>query len=140
MGEAMHRPEPLALSRLLGFRVEVYPERKQAHCVLDASEVHVNRSGVVHGGISATLLDTASGVTASLTVDDSGLAPFTTVSLNINYIAAARPGMLRAEGRLSGGGRVLTFVEGTLTDSEGRLIATSTGVFKRLRQRQGETS
>jgi len=35
---------------------------------------------------------------------------------------------------------VLTFVEGTLTDSEGRLIATSTGVFKRLRERQGETS
>ena len=107
--------------------------------MLDASEVHVNRSGVVHGGISATLLDTASGVTASLTVDDSGLAPFTTVSLNINYIATARPGMLRAEGRLTGGGRVLTFVEGTLTDAEGRLIATSTGVFKRLRQRQGET-
>jgi acyl-coenzyme A thioesterase 13 len=102
MGEAMHRTEPLALSRLLGFCVEVYPERKQAHCVLDASEVHVNRSGVVHGGISATLLDTASGVTASLTVDDSGLAPFTTVSLNINYIATARPGMLRAEGRLTG--------------------------------------
>ncbi len=140
MGEAIHRPEPLALSRLLGFRVEVYPERKQAHCVLDACEVHVNRSGVVHGGISATLLDTASGVTASLTVDDSGLAPFTTVSLNINYIAVARPGLLRAEGRLSGGGRVLTFVEGTLPESEGRLIATSPGVFKRLRRRQGETS
>ena len=139
MGEAMHRPEPLALSRLLGFRVEVYPEHKQAHCVLDASEVHVNHGGVVHGGISATLLDTASGVTASLTVDDSGLAPFTTVSLNINYIAAAHPGMLRAVGRLSGGGRVLIFIEGTLTDSEGRLIATSTGVFKRLRRRQGET-
>ena len=140
MAEANHRREPLALSRLLGFRVEVYPERKRAHCLLDASEVHVNRSGVVHGGISATLLDTASGVTASLTVDDSGLAPFTTVSLNINYITAARPGMLRAEGCLTGGGRVLTFVEGTLTDSEGRLIATSTGVFKRLRERQGETS
>ncbi len=29
MVEANHRPEPLALSRLLGFRVEVYPERKQ---------------------------------------------------------------------------------------------------------------
>ena len=108
--------------------------------MLDATEVHVNRSGVVHGGISATLLDMASGVTASLIVDDSGLAPFTTVSLNINYIATARPGILRAEGRLTGGGRVLTFVEGTLTDSEGRLIATSTGVFKRLRERQGEAS
>ncbi|MEX0277405.1 MAG: PaaI family thioesterase [Ruegeria sp.] len=128
----LHRP-PLPLADLLGFRVEIDAERKQVSCLLEATEVHLNRHSVLHGGVAATLLDSASGMTASLTVDETGAMPFTTISLNINYLAPAAPGPLRAVANVTGGGRSLVFVEAALTDAQDRLIATSTGVFKQYR-------
>ncbi|WP_299351004.1 PaaI family thioesterase [uncultured Shimia sp.] len=128
--------KPLPLAKLIGFAVEVDGAAREAHCVLKMQDVHRNRHGVLHGGIISTLLDTASGVTASLTVDDLGLTPFTTVSLNINFMAPATSGTLRATGRVTGGGRSMSFVEAELVDENGTRIATSTGVFKRVRTQQ----
>ncbi|MEQ9692991.1 PaaI family thioesterase [Shimia sp. SDUM112013] len=127
--------KPLPLAGLIGFRVELDADRKEAHCILDAQDIHMNRHGVLHGGLISTLLDTASGVTASMTVDDQGLTPFTTVSLNINFVAPATMGQVRAVGRVTGGGRSLKFISAELHDDRGRLIASSTGVFKAVRQK-----
>ena len=134
MTQSIRKPIPLA--GLIGFRVEVDATQKEASCVLGIDAVHLNRHGVLHGGIISTLLDTASGVTASLTVDDEGLTPFTTVSLNINFLAPVVSGDVRATGRISGGGRSLTFVDAEVCDDQGRRIATSTGVFKRVRAKE----
>lgn len=128
---------PIPLAGLIGFRVEVDAAQTCAHCVLDVSPVHLNRHGVLHGGVISTLLDTASGVTASMTVDDQGLTPFTTVSLNINFLAPVQAGAVRATGRIMGGGRSLIFVDAEICDTDGRRIATSTGVFKRVRPKAG---
>ena len=40
--------------------------------------------------------------------------------------------VLTATGRLVGGGYAVKFVEGELVDSTGTVIATATGVFKRV--------
>ena len=138
MTEPVATRTPLPLAGLIGFRVELEPDVTQAHCILDIGDVHLNRHNVLHGGIISTLLDTASGVTASLTVDDTGMTPFTTVSLNVNFLAPATHGEVRAVGRLTGGGRSLQFIDCTLRDQNGRLIATSTGVFKRVKSRAHE--
>lgn len=132
--------KPIPLAGLIGFRVEVDADQQEASCVLGLDTVHLNRHGVLHGGIISTLLDTASGVTASLTVDDEGVTPFTTVSLNINFLAPVLSGEVRATGRISGGGRSLTFVDAVVCDDQGRRIATSTGVFKRVRSKEGATT
>ena len=131
MTEPIRNSIPLA--GLIGYRVDVDAALQEASCVMDIGPVHLNRHNVLHGGVISTLLDTASGVTASLTVDDDGLTPFTTVSLNINFLAPVLAGEVRATGRISGGGRSLTFVDAELCDDQGRRIATSTGVFKRVR-------
>ncbi|PHO05715.1 thioesterase [Rhodobacteraceae bacterium 4F10] len=131
--------KPLPLARLIGFRVELDAEKKEAHCVLEAADIHMNRHGVLHGGLISTLLDTAGGVTASMTVDDDGLTPFTTVSLNINFVAPALQGEVRAVGRVTGGGRSLKFVTAEMHDHQGKLIASATGVFKRVRQTEAQT-
>ncbi|SHJ30594.1 uncharacterized domain 1-containing protein [Shimia gijangensis] len=134
MTEPIRKPIPLA--GLIGFRVEVDAANTSASCLLDITPVHLNRHGVLHGGVISTLLDTTSGVTASMTVDAHGLTPFTTVSLNINFLAPVQAGQVRATGRVSGGGRSLTFVEAEVRDADGRKIATSTGVFKRVRPKE----
>lgn len=118
--------------RLLGYVLEIDGDR--ARCRLALTEDHGNRHGALHGGVAAAVLDNAMGATASLTVDPEGRAPFVTVSMTINYHAPARPGdLLEAEGRVTGGGRSLTFVAGEL-HAGGRLIATASGVFKRWRK------
>ena len=91
-----------------------------------------HRHGVLHGGIAGMLLDSAAGATASLTVDDSGRQPFLTVSLNIDFVGPARKGGVTATGRVVGGGRSLLFVAADLVHDDGTLIATASGVFKRV--------
>lgn len=115
--------------RLIGFVVDLSGET--ARCWLDVDERHLNRHGVLHGGISATLLDVASGFTVSLAHDPTGRAPSQTVTLDAQFVAPARRGRVTATARITGAGRSLAFVAAELTDEAGRLVATSAGVFKR---------
>ncbi|MEM7710050.1 MAG: PaaI family thioesterase [Pseudomonadota bacterium] len=117
--------------RLLGYVLDIAGDR--ALCRLRLTDDHTNRHGALHGGIAATVLDNAMGATGSLTVDETGKAPFLTVSMTINYHSTARAGdLLEAEGWITGGGRSLVFIGGDLK-VEDRLIATASGVFKRVR-------
>lgn len=121
--------------RLIGYVLDVSHPDKQARCSLTLTDAHLNRHCVLHGGIATAVLDSALGATASLTVDPMGRAPFLTISLTTAFIAPAIEGaQLTATGRVTGGGRALVFAEGELKDAEGILIATATGVFKRLPQ------
>ncbi len=120
--------------RLLGYVLDVGQGDGAARCWLDITPAHLNRHGVLHGGVAAALLDNASGATASLSVDETGRAPFLTVSLSIAFVAPAEGGRVMATGQKTGGGRGLVFVEARLEHEDGRLIATSSGVFKRVRQ------
>lgn len=123
--------------RLIGFSLDVGQPDGRARCRLVADDRHTNRHGVLHGGIAATLLDSACGATASLTIDKTGLKPFLTVSLSIDFIAPGRAGGVTAVGRVTGGGRSLVFVAGELIHDDGTLIATAAGVFKRVPEAQG---
>ena len=121
--------------RLIGYVLDVGQPDKRARCHLTLTDVHLNRHGALHGGITTAVLDNALGATASLTADPSGKSPFLTISLTMHFLAPAMEGaQLTATGRVTGGGRALVFVEGELKDAEGTLIATATGVFKRVPQ------
>ena len=120
--------------RLIGYVIDVGHPDKRARCRLEITPDHLNRHGVLHGGISGCLLDSAAGATASLSVDDTGRAPFLSVSLAVNYIGPAKPGMVEAVGSITGGGRNLLFVSAELCDAGGAVLATSTGVYKRVPQ------
>ena len=118
--------------RLLGYEIDI-SQAPLGICRLQADARHLNRSGVVHGGLLATLLDNASGVAASLTLDPTGRRPFVTLSLTTHFLAPAHEGLLEARGRVTGGGRRTLFIDAELHDGDGRLVATSCGVFKPAR-------
>ena len=120
--------------KLLGYVIDVGQEDKRARCGLQVDERHLNRHGVLHGGMISCLLDSASGATASLRVDDTGRTPFLSVSLTVNYVAPAYPGWVEAIGEITGGGRNILHINAQLRDDAGRLIATSSGIFKRVPQ------
>ena len=64
---------------LVGYVVDT-SDPAHGRCYLDLGPQHLNRHGVLHGGIAATLLDNACGMTGSLSVDPTGMNPFLTIS------------------------------------------------------------
>jgi acyl-coenzyme A thioesterase 13 len=118
---------------LIGYVVDV-SDGAQGRGYLDVGPQHTNRHNVLHGGVATCLLDNACGTTGSLTVDSSGKAPFLTISMTTQFIAPGRPGRVTATGTITGGGRSLLYINGVLTHEDGTVIATSTGVFKRVPQ------
>lgn len=131
MDEAMLIRDETGTQTLVGYVVDV-SDRAHGRCWLDVGRQHTNRHNVLHGGIAACLLDNASGTTGSLTVDPSGKAPFLTISITTQFIAPGYPGRVTATGSVTGGGRSLLYISAVLEHEDGTLIATSTGVFKRV--------
>jgi uncharacterized protein (TIGR00369 family) len=85
-----------------------------------------NPLGMLHGGIAATLLDSAMACAVHTTLP-AGVA-FTSLDISVRYV---RPGTvdgveLRAEGRVVHRGRKICTAEATLTDEAGKLLATGT--------------
>ncbi len=78
---------------------------------------------VVHGGMVTTLLDTAMGG-ATWTLLEEG-ERFLTGDLRVEFFRSARPGTLRAEGRVVHRSRRAIFCSAELTDSEGKALASA---------------
>ena len=76
---------------------------------------------IVHGGLVATLLDTAMGHACWNGLDDG--RSFLTADLHVDFFRAARPGTLRAEGRVVHRTRRAVFCAAELLDAEGTLLA-----------------
>ena len=89
-----------------------------------------NRQGIPHGGVHATLLDTAMGFAGCYTGDPARKQNALTLSMTVNYLAQARGTLLVAEARVTGGGRRTFFAHAAITDELGTEVATATGVFR----------
>jgi uncharacterized protein (TIGR00369 family) len=125
-------PRP-PLASLMDFQI-VELEEGGAVFAVDPAEYHYNPIGVVHGGLAATLLDSAMGCAVhSMLPTGSG---YTTLELKVNFIRAitAETGRVRAEGKLIHlGGRTAT-AEGRVIDESGKLYAHATTTCLILRQ------
>ena len=82
------------------------------------------------------LLDIACGYAASRWFDEDTLAPVLTVSLNVQYVAPVWSGRVIATGKVTGGGRKLGYANGELRDDKDQLVASASGVFKRISARR----
>jgi uncharacterized protein (TIGR00369 family) len=87
---------------------------------------HYNPIGSVHGGFTATLLDSAMGC-AVQSMLPAGMV-YTTLEFKITLIKAITrdSGEVRAEGRALNVGRRVGTAEGRLLDDKGRLLAHAT--------------
>jgi uncharacterized protein (TIGR00369 family) len=78
---------------------------------------------IVHGGMVTTVLDTAMGG-ACWSVLEEG-EDFLTADLRVEFMRAARPGTLRAEGLVIQRNRRVAFCSADLYDAGGELLASS---------------
>ncbi|MGJ7922521.1 PaaI family thioesterase [Neobacillus sp. LXY-4] len=86
-----------------------------------------NSLGIVHGGITATLIDSAMGSLANTLVPE-GFATVTT-QLNIHYIAPGIGDHLRCEAHVEHKGSKTMVLSATVYRPDGKKVATSSGSF-----------
>jgi len=117
-------PAPPAASTM-GFRPEAV---QPGHVVfsMTASEWMANPLGVVHGGITSTLLDTV--LTLCVLTELPQHKACTTIGLNVHFVRPLLPTgeTVTAEGTAVHVGTTLATSEGRVYDSRGRVIAHGT--------------
>ncbi len=113
------------MARTLGYAItQASPGRVVITC--EPGAVHLNPAGTVHGGLSATLLDSCMGL-AVQSMLEKGIAQ-TTVEFKISLVRPITPdsGLITAEGVVLNCGRRIGTAEGRITDRNGRLLAHGT--------------
>jgi uncharacterized protein (TIGR00369 family) len=113
------------MAQTLGYDV-VEAESGRAAITLEPTGAHLNPWGTVHGGLTATLLDSCMGLAIQSTLE-KGLGS-TTLEFKVSLVRAItlETGRIRAEGKVLNCGSRVGTAEGRVTDANGRLLAHGT--------------
>ena len=120
--------------RLLGMRITEVEEGRVVITVEMRPE-HENGIGIAHGGLAATLLDSALGCAVNSVMPAGKI--FTTLEMKINYVRAIRrnAGTLICTGTVVHAGSRTATAEGRIVDTNGTLYAHGTAtciLFKEI--------
>jgi len=113
------------IARTLGYDV-IEAANGRVVIVSVPNDTLLNPAGTVHGGFSATLLDSCMGLAIQSTLD-KGIGQ-TTLEFKISLVRpiTTETGEIRAEGVVLSHGRRIGTAEGKITDRNGRLLAHGT--------------
>jgi uncharacterized protein (TIGR00369 family) len=115
----------LPVAKLLGAEAIAWREEgERAEMAFVARPEMCNLMGNVQGGLLTAMLDMAMAFSVICAMDEGFVVP--SLEIHTSYIAPAKPGRILAEGKPVRRGRSIAFMEGRLTDPEGKLIATGT--------------
>ena len=116
---------PPPITQALGFDGVSFDHRR-AEFRLTPREFHYNPLGTVHGGVFATLLDSACGC-AVHTMLPAGVL-YTSLDLSVKFLrpVTVATGPITAEGTVVHLGRRTALAEGRITDAAGKVYVTAT--------------
>jgi uncharacterized protein (TIGR00369 family) len=122
------RPAPPA-AQLLGWRLISFDKDKATINIgFEGKQEFCNPMGAIQGGILTAMLDDTMGPAAMIALDGKGFAQ--TLELKTSYLSSAAPGRLIGEGRVLKQGREVMFLQGSLKDEKGRLIAEASATAR----------
>ena len=124
---------PSGMGQLMNFKLV---EVSEGHAVftIQPDERHYNGLGIAHGGLAATLLDSATGCAINTMMPAGKI--FTTLEMKVNYIRpmTRETGDVRCEATvIHVGGRTAT-AEGRIVDRDGKLYAHGTATCMLFRE------
>jgi uncharacterized protein (TIGR00369 family) len=117
---------------LVGYKLVEYGEGR-AVFQMTADKRHHNPMGGVHGGILCDFADAAMGIAFVTTLNEN--ENFTTINLQINYLKAIKEADLIAEGVVTKRGKTIGYVECSVKDTDGNLIASAQSTCMVLREK-----
>ncbi len=117
-------PSP-PIMRTLGIDGVEVEDGQMVFC-LDPQEFHYNPLGTMHGGVLATLLDSAAGCAVHTTLP-AGVG-YTSLDLTTKFLrpVTLTSGRLRCEGTVLSRGSRIALAQAQVFDGQGRLVAHAT--------------
>ncbi|MBW1840912.1 MAG: PaaI family thioesterase [Deltaproteobacteria bacterium] len=101
-----------------------------ARVELEVREYHLQPLQLVHGGVLATLIDTATFWSVFLNLpEETGMV---NIDLKLNYLKSVKEGLLVAEGRRIKSGRTISYAEASVRNADGEIIAHGTSTLMAL--------
>jgi len=121
---------PGGFAARLGAQVEDADDGS-ARIAFEVTDEHLNPAGTLHGGVLATLVDTAMGTAVrSATGDDDVPA---TSQLTVTYLRPGKPGPLEVTARVRTKGEHLTVCEADV-EQDGEAVAHAVATFALLQR------
>lgn len=132
------QPNPNYIQEIISFvNQSPFPEHMSMRLVnigLDWASVelltgycHLQPFGILHGGVLATLIDTATFWAAFMRIPkDDGLV---NIDLKLNYLKTVKDKTLRAEGRTIRSGKTISYAEADVLDADEDLVAHGTSTL-----------
>jgi uncharacterized protein (TIGR00369 family) len=116
---------PPPIMQTLGIDGVEVEDGRMVFC-LDPQEFHYNPLGTVHGGVLATLLDSAAGCAVHTTLP-AGVG-YTSLDLTTKFLrpVTLKSGRLRCEGTVLSRGSRIALAQAQVFDGQGRLVAHAT--------------
>ena len=119
----------------IGMRIERV-EPGEVDVALDIEPHHLNLVGLLHGGLIATLADTATGL-AYRTVLEPGTRHVTT-HLSVTFLSPGRAGRVTARGKVVKAGGRFGYAEADIVGRDDELLARATATFTVSPERPGQ--
>jgi uncharacterized protein (TIGR00369 family) len=117
--------EEVTFSKHIGAKVEeVEPGRSTI--AIDVEDIHLNGAGTLHGGVYASLIDNAMGLSVLALVG----VRTATIEMNVHFLGAVNSGRIICESEVLHRTRRTATAEAKVHDAEGNLVALGTGAFR----------
>jgi uncharacterized protein (TIGR00369 family) len=122
---AQYFNEEVTFSKHIGAKVEeVEPGRSVIY--IDVEDVHLNGVGTLHGGVYASLMDNAMGLSVLALVG----VRTATIEMNVHFLGAVSGGRITCESEVIHRTRRTATAEAKVRDADGNLVAMGTGAFR----------
>jgi uncharacterized protein (TIGR00369 family) len=119
-----------AFADMVGYHLVEWDEGR-ARVILDVEKRHLNRSGIMHGGVLTTLIDVASGYAGCYCAKPGHARWAVTLQLSCQFLGKVAAGdRLTAQGTVTGGGRSVYFARAEIRRQDGQMVGHGEGVFK----------
>ena len=119
---------PIDLHETMGL-VRIVAAQPEGRATLEyrATPAQCHSGGVVQGGFVTGWIDAAMAH-AVMAMPGDEVVPMT-LEIKVSFVAPTRPGLVTAEAWVVQGGRRIAFIEGTLKDEAGTLLAKASSTI-----------
>lgn len=121
--------ESLPFAKLIGMRLEEM-RRDEATISIDMRDDLRQPSGILHGGVTATLIDTAMAFAVRTHLKDDERSA--TIDLTVHYLRPHVAGRLFCTANVVRAGKRIFTVAADVQNEDGKLIATAVSTYTKI--------
>ncbi|MGQ0662888.1 MAG: PaaI family thioesterase [Pseudomonadota bacterium] len=120
---------PSGFHQMLGYRIMEWTDGA-ATLALTVGPRHLNRGGVLHSGVLATLIGTAGAYAGCYCPHAERARRVAAISLSVQFVAPPKSGAVLARAKVRGGAKKMYIASAEVHDTAGTLLAVGEVVYR----------